>query len=134
MKTLKFFRIDLVVLALALVIAFLYGSWTALYLTAVLVVVEIVFSFDNAAVNAKYLVRMSPFWQKMFLTVGILIAVFGMRLIFPFLLVSASAGISPVKAVGMAAGGVLSPTAWSRGSPASLVAISNAPSGVQVSA
>jgi hypothetical protein len=101
-KTLKFFRIDLVVLALALVIAFLYGSWTALYLTAVLVVVEIVFSFDNAAVNAKYLVRMSPFWQKMFLTVGILIAVFGMRLIFPFVIVCVSGGIGPGEAIQLA--------------------------------
>jgi hypothetical protein len=102
LKTLKFFRIDLVVLALALVVAYLYGSWTALYLTAVLVVVEIVFSFDNAAVNAKYLVRMSAFWQKMFLTVGILIAVFGMRLVFPFVIVCVSGGIGPGEAIELA--------------------------------
>lgn len=30
---------------------------------------------------------MSAFWQKMFLTVGVLIAVFGMRLLFPLVIV-----------------------------------------------
>src|SRR5687767_2491765 len=47
---------------------------------------------------------MSKFWQTIFLTIGILIAVFGMRLIFPFVLVSASAGISPWAAVDLALG------------------------------
>jgi uncharacterized protein len=52
---------------------------------------EITFSFDNAVVNAKILARMSPFWQKLFMTVGILIAVFGVRVIVPILLVAATA-------------------------------------------
>ena len=46
----------------------------------ILGVLEISLSFDNAVVNAKVLNRMHPIWQKLFLTVGILIAVFGMRL------------------------------------------------------
>jgi hypothetical protein len=77
---------------------------TALFLVAILSVLEISFSFDNAVINATILRRMSRFWQTIFLTVGILIAVFGMRLIFPFLLVSASAGISPWAAVDLALG------------------------------
>jgi hypothetical protein len=77
---------------------------TALFLVAILSVLEISFSFDNAVINATILRRMSRFWQTIFLTVGILIAVFGMRLIFPFLLVSASAGISPLSAVELATG------------------------------
>ena len=72
-----------------------YGGIEGVALASILIVLEISLSFDNAVVNAKVLERMSEFWRKMFLTVGILIAVFGMRLIFPFLLVSASAGISP---------------------------------------
>ncbi len=48
---------------------------------------EVSFSFDNAVVNAKVLKDMSKFWQKMFLTIGILIAVFGMRLVFPIVIV-----------------------------------------------
>ncbi|SDS04252.1 hypothetical protein SAMN04489860_0661 [Paraoerskovia marina] len=102
MGTLKFFRIDIVVLVAALAIAFWYDGWAAVSLTAILIVVEIVFSFDNAAVNAKYLGRMNEFWQKMFLTVGILIAVFGMRLIFPFVIVSLTGGISPSEAFTLA--------------------------------
>jgi uncharacterized protein len=44
------------------------------------------------------LTRMSEFWVKMFLTVGILIAVFGMRLLFPLVIVFVTAGLSPVEA------------------------------------
>ena len=67
-----------------------------------LIVLEISLSFDNAVVNAKVLKRMSEFWKKIFLTIGILIAVFGMRLVFPVLLVSATAGLSPAEAVSLA--------------------------------
>lgn len=102
MKALKHFRIDLVLTLAVLVIAFFYDSWAGVYLTAVLIVVEIVFSFDNAAVNAKYLVRLNHFWRKMFLTVGILIAVFGMRLIFPFVIVCLSGGVSVPEAIRLA--------------------------------
>ncbi|WP_447645452.1 DUF475 domain-containing protein [Nocardioides zeae] len=85
--------------------AFLYGwkdgssaALSAMTVAAILIVLEVSLSFDNAVVNAKVLSRMSPFWQKMFLTVGILIAVFGMRLVFPFIVVWASAGLDPVHA------------------------------------
>jgi hypothetical protein len=101
-QTLRHFKWDILVLITALVVAFFYGGSAAVYLTAILIVVEIVFSFDNAAVNAKYLVRMNEFWQKMFLTVGILIAVFGMRLIFPFVIVSLTGGVSPAEAFALA--------------------------------
>lgn len=102
MSTLKHFRVDFVVAAAVLVIAFFYAGIDAVSLTAILIVLEIVFSFDNAAVNAKYLEKMNEFWQKMFLTVGVLVAVFGMRLIFPFVIVCLSGQISPVQAVHLA--------------------------------
>ncbi len=60
----------------------------ALYVVLILVVVEITFSFDNAIINAKILERLSPLWQKLFLTFGIVIAIFGMRVLFPVLIVS----------------------------------------------
>ncbi|UIJ35424.1 DUF475 domain-containing protein [Allobranchiibius sp. GilTou73] len=102
MSTLKHFRVDFIVAAVVLVIAFFYDGVDAVSLTAILIVLEIVFSFDNAAVNAKYLEKMNEFWQKMFLTVGVLVAVFGMRLIFPFVIVCLSGQISPVQAVHLA--------------------------------
>ncbi|MER8186525.1 DUF475 domain-containing protein [Kitasatospora sp. NPDC094015] len=61
----------------------------------ILSVLEISLSFDNAVVNATVLKRMNPFWQKIFLTVGVLIAVFGMRLIFPLLVVGLTAHLNP---------------------------------------
>jgi uncharacterized protein len=93
------------VTVLALIGALILGGGTALALVAILCVLEISLSFDNAVVNATVLERMNPFWQKMFLTVGILIAVFGMRLIFPLLIVAATAHLSPVHAVRLALDG-----------------------------
>lgn len=68
-------------------------GWEALYIILVLMVVELTFSFDNAIINAKVLEQLSPFWQKLFLTVGIFIAIFGMRVIFPILIVSLTANL-----------------------------------------
>lgn len=81
--------------ALALVIAFFFGSWEALAITAILIVIEITLSFDNSIINARVLEGMSLFWRKMFLTVGILIAVFGVRFVLPVVLVSATTGLGP---------------------------------------
>jgi hypothetical protein len=64
-----------------------------LWVALVLGVMETSLSLDNAVVNATVLKRMSPFWQKMFLTVGILIAVFGMRIVFPLLIVAVAGQI-----------------------------------------
>ncbi len=66
---------------------------SAMLIALVLISVEIAFSFDNAIVNAKILKHMSRFWQVMFLTVGAAIAIFGMRLVFPIILVALTAGL-----------------------------------------
>jgi hypothetical protein len=88
--------------AVALLGALVLGGPTAMVLVAILCVLEISLSFDNAVVNATILQRMDAFWQKMFLTVGILIAVFGMRLVFPLLIVGITASLNPVEAVKLA--------------------------------
>ncbi|TDC44891.1 DUF475 domain-containing protein [Actinomadura sp. KC345] len=90
------------VTAVGLVLAFLYGGPSVFALVAVLAVLEISLSFDNAVVNAKVLDRMSPFWQKIFLTIGIAIAVFGMRLVFPLLIVGVTAQLGPIEAFDLA--------------------------------
>jgi hypothetical protein len=63
---------------------------------------EVSLSFDNAVVNATVLQRMNVFWQQMFLTVGIIIAVFGMRLIFPMVLVCLTAWLNPAEVIDLA--------------------------------
>ena len=90
------------VTAAALVVAFVYGGPHALVLCLILGILEISLSFDNAVVNARILERMNPFWQRMFLTVGIVIAVFGMRVLFPLLIVGVTAHLNPVEAVNLA--------------------------------
>ena len=68
-----------------------------------LAAVEVSLSFDNAVVNATVLRRLNAFWQRLFLTVGVLIAVVGMRLLFPLLVVAFSARLSPAAALHLAA-------------------------------
>jgi hypothetical protein len=70
------------------------GLVHALWITAVLGVLEVSLSFDNAVVNATVLREWNAFWRKLFLTVGILVAVFGMRLVFPLVIVSTATGLS----------------------------------------
>lgn len=83
-----------VIASIAIIAAVIYGvGWSALFITLVLVVIEITFSFENAIINAKILQRMSKFWQNIFLTIGILIAIFGMRIIFPIAIVAITAGL-----------------------------------------
>jgi hypothetical protein len=62
-----------------------------LLVALILIAVELAFSFDNAIINAKILEKLSPFWQKLFLTVGVVIAIFGMRVVFPLVIVMITA-------------------------------------------
>lgn len=78
------------------------GMLSVFFICAVLAVLEISLSFDNAIVNANKLKDMRPEWQRAFLTWGILIAVFGMRIVFPLLIVVIAAGIGPWQALVLA--------------------------------
>ena len=80
--------------AIGLIAAFWWGQHAhggglhCIIIALVLAVLEISLSFDNAVVNAMKLEKMSEVWRHRFLTWGILIAVFGMRLLFPILVVA----------------------------------------------
>jgi hypothetical protein len=91
-----------IVTAIALVVAFFYDSWSGVVLCLILGVLEVSLSFDNAVINATVLERMNDFWQRMFLTVGIVIAVFGMRLLLPLIIVWLAAGLPPLQAFELA--------------------------------
>ena len=78
------------------------GAWTALWLALVLAIFEISLSFDNAVVNAGVLKHMDKFWRTMFLTVGIVVAVFGMRLVFPIVIVALAGDIGIADTIQMA--------------------------------
>lgn len=75
----------------ATLIIWLLVGWklglSALFLVLVLTLLETTFSADNAVVNSKVLITLSPMWQKLFMTVGIFIAVFVVRFALPLLIV-----------------------------------------------
>lgn len=79
------------------------GTLSVLWLVAVLSVLEVSLSFDNAVVNATVLKDMDEVWRKRFLTWGMLIAVFGMRVLFPLVIVAIAASIGPIDALMLAA-------------------------------
>jgi hypothetical protein len=91
---LRYFGFSVLLTVAALVAAVFFGGPAALLAVAVLGVLEVCLSFDNAVVNAKVLKRMSALWRKLFLYVGIFIAVFGMRLLLPIVLVAVTAKLS----------------------------------------
>jgi hypothetical protein len=74
----------------------------SVFIVAVLGVLETSLSFDNAVVNATVLRDMTPAWRRRFLTWGIAIAVFGMRVVFPLAVVAVVARVSPWRALALA--------------------------------
>lgn len=109
---LKYYKSSFVFTALSLAVAAWLGFSTTgsavgtlgvLWIVLVLGVLEISLSFDNAIVNATVLRGMAPVWRQRFLTWGILIAVFGMRILFPLVIVAIAAQVGPIEAVRLAA-------------------------------
>jgi hypothetical protein len=88
--------------AAGLALAGILWGGKGLAIVAILSVLEISLSFDNAVINAGILRKLNAFWQKIFLTIGVLIAVFGMRLVFPIIIVAVTAKLSPWEAVRIA--------------------------------
>jgi len=100
---LQYLKFPVLSLVLGLVVAGLL-SWfqhpnlvlalQAMLTVLLLCILEISLSFDNAVVNATVLRKMDPVWRKRFLFWGMLIAVFGMRLFFPILIVAVAGNLT----------------------------------------
>ncbi|GAA4662654.1 DUF475 domain-containing protein [Bartonella pachyuromydis] len=78
------------------------GFFKYFFICCVLGILEISLSFDNSIINARVLEKMDPVWRRRFLIWGILVAVFGMRIVFPLLVVAIAVGINPIAAVKLA--------------------------------
>ncbi len=106
----RHFYFDIIFTIIALAIASWWGfshggtsaMFSALFITLILAVMEVSLSFDNAVVNASVLKHWDKFWKTIFLTVGILVAVFGMRLLFPIVIVALTADMSMTDVINMA--------------------------------
>lgn len=86
----------------AVVVAYEVGGWAAVATVIFLTLLETSLSFDNAVVNAGILANWDEVWRRRFLTWGMLIAVFGMRLVFPVLIVAVAGGVGPWAAIDLA--------------------------------
>ena len=105
----KYFTGSYIFTAIGFILAYLWTHYShpgaelaTLFIVLVLSVLEVSLSFDNAVVNAAKLEKMSPIWQKRFLTWGIWIAVFGMRLVFPIAVVAIFAHLGFIDVIQMA--------------------------------
>ena len=112
MTNLRYFRGSMWVTVIGLLLAAALGWYftgsprgvaTTVFIAAMLAVLEVSLSFDNAVVNASVMQDMPPIWRHRFLTWGMAVAVFGMRFVFPLVVVSVVAGIGPFEAVRLAA-------------------------------
>ena len=98
---LKYFKGSLFVTILGLVLAYFWAKHShpgmelvSLFIVIFLSILEITLSFDNAVINAIKLEKMNDTWRHRFLTWGIAIAVFGMRFLFPIIVVGAFSGLT----------------------------------------
>ncbi len=91
---LRIFAVSGILSLLLGVIVVAYGGIGALWLFIVLAILEVTFSFDNAVINSRILARMSDLWVKLFLTVGIFIAVFVVRFALPIIVVQFATGLA----------------------------------------
>ncbi|MCX6824300.1 MAG: DUF475 domain-containing protein [candidate division SR1 bacterium] len=107
----KHFKGSIIFTIIAIFIAFFLGAGKAMnipvglqtiFIVLILGILEISLSFDNAVVNATVLKKMDAKWQQRFLTRGMAIAVFGMRIIFPLIIVAIVGGINPLAAFNLA--------------------------------
>lgn len=96
------FKWPLLLSATGLVAAYYWGGIEGVTIAFMLCIMEISLSFDNAILNATVLKKMEEVWQKRFLTWGLLIAVFGLRFLFPILIVSIIAALGPIEVIKMA--------------------------------
>ena len=91
-SALRHYWFTLAITAVVFAGVFFKAGGAALWSVFILAIIEITFSFDNAVLNSEVLGRMAKVWRKVFLTVGIAIAVFGVRLLLPLVLVGATTG------------------------------------------
>jgi uncharacterized protein len=82
--------------------SFVWGGWSALFTVAVLTLLEITFSADNAVVNSKVITTLSPFWRALFMTAGIFVAVFVVRFVLPVVIVMLTANLGFSEALNLA--------------------------------
>ncbi len=105
----RYFLGSYIITIAGVIVAYLWGNHVhsgsglqCAFIAIVLGILEVSLSFDNAVVNAMKLEKMSEVWRHRFITWGIAIAVFGMRFLFPILVVAIFAKLSMLEVFNIA--------------------------------
>lgn len=98
----KYYRSAMIFTIIVAIVAFMLGGPSIAWIVLLLGVLEVSLSFDNAVVNASVLKNWESHWRNRFLTWGLPIAVFGMRLAFPLVIVAIVSNIGPIDVVTLA--------------------------------
>ena len=99
---LTYFAPPVIFCGVAVAVAYLMGGFKAALTVMFLAVLETSLSFDNAVVNAGILKNWDVTWRRRFLSWGIPVATFGMRLLFPLVIVGVVGAMNPVRTIEMA--------------------------------
>ncbi len=89
-RELRHYYLAFAVTAIVLLVSGVLAGPDALLPIIALALIEMTFSFENAVLNSQVLGGMTKFWRTVFLTVGIAVAVFGVRLVLPLVMVSST--------------------------------------------
>lgn len=101
--SMKYFRFSFVLALVGVLVAYFFlGGLYVAYIVALLALLEVSISFDNAVINAKVLEGMTPKWRERFIIYGIPIAVFGVRFILPIIIVSLASGEGMIEILNLA--------------------------------
>ncbi len=101
-KVILHHKIPMIITIVSWILVGYYMGAEAFFLVIALSILEVTLSADNAVVNSRVLVKMSPIWQKAFITVGIFIAVFLIRFALPILLVAFASQASIIEITNLA--------------------------------
>lgn len=99
---LKYHTWSIAFAVVAVILGYMIGGVAGAGIVLILGVLETSLSFDNAVVNAKILQNWDHVWRERFLLWGILIAVFGMRLVFPLAVVAVATSMGPIEVLNLA--------------------------------
>lgn len=90
----KYYKASAIFTVVAIAICGWFGGIQGALIAAVLGLLEVSVSLDNAVVNAKILKDMDQKWKQRFLTWGMLFSVFAVRFLFPILIVWATSSLT----------------------------------------
>jgi hypothetical protein len=102
MQLLRIFSWSTPLIAISLIISAVYGGWNGLAIVGIVAIFQIAMLYEVAVGNVVMLKQLPVFWQKVFIRIGLPLAIFVVQLVFPVAIVSIIAWCNPVDVVELA--------------------------------